>query len=80
LANGVPAGAYVQGITEGSPAQKAGLQINDIVTEVDDKKIVDEEIVLATYVNKKKIGESVKLKVWRDKKEVEITVVLEKKG
>ena len=80
LANGVPAGAYVQGIIENSPAQKAGLQINDIVTEVDDKKIVDEEIVLATYVNKKKIGESVKLKVWRDKKELELTVVLEKKS
>jgi S1-C subfamily serine protease len=39
-----------------------------------------QDIVLATYVNKKKIGESVSVKIWRDKKETEITVVLGKKS
>lgn len=78
--NNVPAGAYVQNIIIGSPAEKAGIKINDIVVEVDGKKIVEENIVLATYVNKRKIGDSVVLKVWRDAKEIEITVVLEKKS
>jgi len=78
--NNVPAGAYVQNVIVGSPAEKAGIKVGDIVTEIDGKKIVDENIVLATYVNKKKIGEAVTVKVWRDKKELEFTVVLEKKG
>ena len=80
LLNDVPAGVYVQGIVEGSPAQKAEIKTGDIIIEVDGKNIVKEEIVLATYINKKKIGESVNLKIWRDKKEMEVKVVLEKKA
>lgn len=79
ILNEVPAGAYVQNVVVDSPADKSGIKVGDIVVEVDGKKIDDNEIVLATYVNKKKIGEEVKLTVWRDKKEISITVVLEKK-
>lgn len=80
LQNSVPAGAYVQGVVTGGPAEKAGIKAGDIIIEVNGKKIVEENIVLASYVNKMKIGESVKLKVWRDKSELEFTLVLEKKG
>ncbi|HBP50866.1 MAG: Protease Do [Candidatus Shapirobacteria bacterium GW2011_GWE1_38_10] len=80
LLNKVPAGAYVQNVIVGSPADKAGIKTGDIVVEIDGNKITEKEIVLATYVNKKKIGDSVVLKIWRDKKELEFTVVLEKKG
>lgn len=79
LLNEVPAGVYVQGIVAGSPAQKAGIKVGDIIFEIDGKNIVKENIVLATYISKKKIGESVNLKIWRDKKEMEVKVVLEKK-
>jgi len=79
LLNEVPAGVYVQGIVEGSPAQKADIKVGDIIFEVDGKNIIKENIVLATYINKKKIGDSVDLKIWRDKKEIEVKVVLEKK-
>jgi len=79
LLNEVPAGVYVQGIVAGSPAQKAGIKVGDIIFEIDGKNIVKENIVLATHVSKKKIGESVNLKIWRDKKEMEVKVVLEKK-
>jgi len=80
ILNEVPAGAYVQNVVVDSPADKSGVKMGDIVVEIDGKKISEGEIVLATYVNKKKIGESVVLKVWRDKKELEFKVVLEKKG
>jgi S1-C subfamily serine protease len=80
LLNNVPVGAYVQGVVTGSPAEKAGVKIGDIVTEIDGQKLSNKEIVLATYVNKKKIGESVTLKIWRDKQEMDFTVVLEKKA
>lgn len=80
LLNSVPAGAYVQGVSEGSPAQKAGIKVGDIVTEVDGKKLSENDIVLATYVNNKKIGDTVRIKVWREKNEIEISVILEKKS
>jgi S1-C subfamily serine protease len=63
-----------------SPAEKAGVRTGDIVTEIDNKNLTDNDIVLATYVNKKKIGESVILKIWRNEQEMSITVVLEKKN
>ncbi len=80
LLNSVPSGAFVKGVVADSPADKAGIKAGDIVMGIDGKNIVDEKIILATYVNKKKIGESINLKIWRDKKEMEIKVVLEKKG
>jgi len=80
LLNEVPAGVYVQGVVAGSPAEKSEIKTGDIIFEIDGKNIVKEEIVLATYINKKKIGESVNLKIWRDKKEMDIKVVLEKKS
>ncbi len=80
LLNEVPAGVFVQGIVSGSPAEKAEIKIGDIIFEVDGKNIIKENIILATYINKKKIGESVDLKIWRDKKEMEVKVVLEKKN
>lgn len=81
LLNEVPVGAYVQGIVAGSPAEKAGIKVGDIITEIDSKKLADDKnTVMATYINKKKIGDEVTIKIWREKKEEEIRVKLEKKG
>jgi serine protease Do len=80
LLNEVPAGAYVQNVISGSPAEKAGIKAGDIIIEVDGKNLVNDNVVLATYINRKKIGESVNIKIWRDKKEIEMKVVLEKKN
>lgn len=80
LLNEVPAGAYIQTIIENSPAQKAGLKIGDIITEVDGKKLVEmEDTSIAGIVNQKKIGDIIKLKYFRDKIETEVDVKLEKK-
>lgn len=78
--NNVPVGAYVQGVIVGSPAEKSGIKVGDIVTEIDNKKLVEEKLELANYVNKKKIGDLLKVKIWRDNKELELTVILEKKS
>lgn len=81
LTNDVPAGAYVQSIVAGSPAEKAGLKQGDIITEIDGIKLVDNaDFSIANYINKKKIGDSVTLKFWRDNKEQTVTVKLEKKS
>ncbi len=81
LLNEVPVGAYVQGIIAGSPAEKAGIKVGDIITEIDGKKLADDKnTVLATYINNKKIGDTVTVKVWRDKKEETVQVRLEKRN
>ena len=80
LLNDVPAGAYVQEVIADGPSDKAGVKVGDIITEIDGKKLADEKNTsLATLINKKKIGDSVKLKIWRDGKEMEMNVKLEKR-
>ena len=80
LLNEVPAGAYVQTVLENSPAQKAGLKIGDIITEVDGKKLVEmEDNSIAGIINQKKIGDTINIKYFRDKTETEVEVKLEKK-
>lgn len=79
LLNEVPMGAYVQSVVGGSPAEKAGIKQGDIITEIDGNKL-NESFILANYINKKKIGDSLKVKIYRDSKDVDVSVKLEKKN
>jgi len=80
LLNEVPAGAYVQAVVADSPAEKAGLKVGDIITEIDGQKMVDvEDTSIAGIINQKKIGDTVELKYYRDDKETEVEVALEKR-
>ena len=81
LLNEVPTGAYIQSVIDGSPAQKGGLKIGDIITEIDGKKIIEmKETSIAGIVNQKKIGDTLKIIYFRDKTETEVEVKLEKKN
>lgn len=80
LLNEVPVGAYIQTVVKDSPAEKAGLKIGDIITEIDGKKMSEaEDTSIAGIVNQKKIGDMLKIKYFRDKEEKEISVTLEKR-
>lgn len=59
-----------------SAGEKAGLKIGDVIIEADGTKIttMDE---LNEIKNKKQIGDTIKLKVYRDGKEKTITVTLQ---
>lgn len=63
-------------VIPGSPADKAGLVENDIILEIDGTKI-DEEHSLASQIRKKKVGDSIKLKVLHKGEEKTIDVKLE---
>ncbi len=67
LLNDVVQGAYIVQVIQGSPADKAGLQQDDIITEFGDTKINggDEQSLTKLLANKKP-GDSVTLKVWRN--------------
>ena len=80
LLNEVPSGAYVKEVVADSPADKAGIKVGDIITEIEGKKLVDEKnVTLANLVNQKKIWETLSIKLYRDNKEMTIRVQLEKR-
>jgi len=80
LLNEVPAGAYVSEVVKDSPADKAGIKSGDIITEIDGKKLVDEkEETLVSMINKKKIGDEIRMKVWRGSEYQEFKIRLEKR-
>ncbi len=77
-------GALVRGSSDGpavqpkSPADKAGLKAEDIILEVDGKK-VDSTNLLSDIISEKNVGQSITLKINRDGKEMTVTVILEKR-
>jgi len=75
-ANNLVVGIYVRTIDDFSAAEKAGIKIGDVIIEADGKKVktMDE---LNEIKNKKKIGDTMTLKVYRDGKERELTVTLQ---
>ena len=66
LLNDVPQGAYVVEVVSGSPADAAGIKADDIITEFDGRKIADEDGGLAGAIGKRKSGDSVKIRVYRN--------------
>jgi len=64
-----------EAVVKGSPAAKAGLKEGDLVLELDEVKI-DKENTLARLIRDREVGEKVNLKIWRDKKEEQIFLVL----
>ncbi len=74
--NNLVIGVYVKTVDDFSAAEKAGLRIGDVIIEADGTKVtkMDE---LNAIKNKKQIGDTLKLKVYRSGKEKEITVTLQ---
>ena len=60
-------GALVASVGEKSPADKAGLKAGDIILKFDGKKI-DVMRTLPKLVSRAKVGKTVELEVWRNKK------------
>ncbi|HSX40650.1 MAG TPA: trypsin-like peptidase domain-containing protein, partial [Candidatus Saccharimonadales bacterium] len=76
IANDVVAGAYVQSVVKGSPAEKAGLRQGDIITKADGKSLQDGKTELASIIGGKKVGDSVSLTIWRNGKTTDVTATL----
>ena len=62
-----PRGALVASVGENSPADKAGIKAGDIILEFDGKKI-DTMRKLPKVVANTKVGKSVQIQIWRNKK------------
>ena len=68
-------GAYVNGVTQDSPADKAGIKKGDVITKIDGEQ-VDAATSLITSIRNHKVGDKVMLTILRDGKEQEVEVEL----
>ena len=71
-------GVIVSDIKRGSPAEKGGLKVGDIILEANGEKINDESTLIG-IVDEAKTGDSLRMKVLREHKSVDISVKLEKR-
>jgi serine protease Do len=70
-----PRGALVASVAENSPSEKGGIKAGDIILEFNGVRI-NQMKELPTIVAKTKVGTKVKVKVWRNKKEITKNILL----
>ena len=77
IMNNIPEGAYVREVIEGTAAEKGGLEKGDIITHFDNERVQGEDTnSLAKLINKKKVGDKVKVKIWRNNEEKELEITM----
>jgi S1-C subfamily serine protease len=67
----------VSDVKKGSPADRAGFRVGDIIIEANGEKVDDQES-LSAIVDDLRVGDIVKMKVMRDRKSIDLRLKLEK--
>ncbi len=70
-----PRGALVASVAPNSPSEKAGVKSGDIILEFNGEKIKQMK-ELPMIVARTEVGKKVKVKIWRNKKEITKTITL----
>ncbi|OGK52050.1 hypothetical protein A3B02_00120 [Candidatus Roizmanbacteria bacterium RIFCSPLOWO2_01_FULL_42_14] len=79
ILNDVPEGAYVVEVVKDSPAEKAGILVGDIITHFDGSRLQgNDSKILQSKIAKHTIGDRVKMTIWRDSKQKELTLTLQR--
>lgn len=73
--NEIPEGAYIMNVVNGSPADTAGIKAEDIITRISGEKVTESND-LAHIIGKKKVGDRIPITVWRNEKDIELTLTL----
>ncbi|MBR5231707.1 MAG: trypsin-like peptidase domain-containing protein [Clostridia bacterium] len=61
----LPNGAYVTAVEEGSPAQEAGIQVGDIIVDIDGEVITNSNMMVTFIQDNYKAGDVIQVKVYR---------------
>jgi len=69
------AGVRISSVIEDSPAEKAGLKTGDVITALNNDKVIDLK-AYSDALKKYQPGDVVKIKIIRDNKEMEVTLTL----
>ena len=70
-------GVIVSDVKKGSPADRAGVQIADIILDINGERILNDD-TLVSIMNDSRSGDTWNMKVYRDKKIISIKMKLEK--
>ena len=73
---GIPAGAYVEAVLEGSCGEKAGLKTGDVITAVGDTAVTSSD-QLKSIVKNYKAGDTVSFTIYRGGKTQTLSIVLD---
>lgn len=73
--NNIPQGLLIRSVNSDSPASKAGLQVDDVIIGVEDKEIKT-GTELNDILNTKKVGDTIKITVNRNGKNVDVSLTL----
>ena len=73
--SGLSSGVLVASIEKGSPASKAKFEKNDIITKIDGNEVKN-LAYLRYYLYQHKVGDTIKVTVYRDGKTKELSVTL----
>jgi serine protease Do len=73
---GLPVGVYIESVTKGSPADKAGIKPRDVIIAIDGKK-VETSAELAAIRDKRKAGDVLNVRIVRQSKEMTLKLTLE---
>jgi hypothetical protein len=72
-------GVMVSGITSGSPAEKVGLRVGDIITSIDGKEVSSSSDA-SRPIRRKEEGEIAEIEVLRDKKSLTFSAAIEERA
>jgi serine protease Do len=73
--HGVDSGVFVQEVTPGGPAEKAGMKDGDIIVAINGKPVKEGNDLVNTVIATP-IGNTVNIAVWRDHKKQDLKVVV----
>jgi serine protease Do len=71
-------GVIVSDVQRGSPAERAGFQVNDIIVRANGETVTDDSVLLS-LISDLKVGDVIRMRVLREKKEVDLKLRLEKR-
>lgn len=71
-------GVIISDVKRGSPAEKGGFRAGDIVVSIGGERIVDDATMIS-IVNDARVGDTLKIKVLREKKTMDLSLKLEKR-
>ena len=75
--NDLPQGAFVVEVVKDSPAEKAGILVEDVIVKFGGEKVAEAKGGLGELVSKHKAGEKISVELWRGEDTKTVSVTLE---